>query len=309
MNNYMCETINFCFISVAILFGTLLRKDNVEFTATMSASSNSSTLCGAQNKAQYNVENLLKKYLSDNKSEIIAFDYYIEYTNKICDQIINKLCYAESDTYSIEINYFEHVDNVTTINHEDSLSDNRAHTKVHHVEIFKDQNFSKTIGNNTTTHQIVQRNGSNDEDISSMLHYSANISEPIDCVIKNNRTHQKINTSIILNSITGSGSSEILFEDSSHDNANATVFVSNSRLSKNGFNITHIDNIPMKYVSSKNIINPVAMKNKTLSSSVSHNSSLSSAAVTRQSASSTSGSGGVASSTSGSSASTPAASA
>ena len=229
--------------SVAVLYGTFTRTDGVIFTASMSGSNNGCTPCSAQNNAQTAVESVLRNFLADYTPQIIDHTYYIEYTNKCGEMIIDELCYTNSDKFTIEMKAFRLVKGHTTTL-PDIKVDGESAIVNNPIYYYADMDCTEKIGFGIHNHvAYLNTSGIDTEILNPSYWFNNKFVEPLESTITNERTKQRIKTLIFLNLVQGYGGSNINIINYTHTSSHATVSTIGSKIEKNGFGITNLDGL------------------------------------------------------------------
>jgi hypothetical protein len=229
------------FQSSASLHGTFYRDDGVIFTASMSASSTGCTLCQAQNSAQKNVENVLRDFIANYSPLITNYNIdYIDYTNKVGDEIINEPCIEINDTYKVKTKVYRFVNNYTATT-PDIVKDVNSLTLHNDVDIYSDIDCTNQIGVGVHSHVILSRNGVMDIERNPSFHLNSVVYKPVICEIQNNRTLQMIETEMEIRYVNGSGNSDISIRSLEHKTTRANITLLGSKIFPNVFSIESVD--------------------------------------------------------------------
>ena len=231
--------------SVAVLYATFTSEDGGVFTASMSASSQGSTTCDAQDNAQKNVENLLKNIIAEHIPRIVNHEYHIKYTNKRGDLIDPNLCYTKEDGFIVKTRAYRLVKGYTVT--PPTISVGTSSTSIlNTVQYYSDSDCTQQVGyGSCNLNPYSESNNAHDDvssEFSSGFNFSNIFNEKLDCIIHNIKTHQQINAFITPNHVQGVGISDAKVNQfNNYNKTQAIISTVGSTLSENGFGITSVD--------------------------------------------------------------------
>lgn len=241
-NNCDCNTKTTC-SSEANLSGTFTDKNGTIFTATMSATAQGKTACDAQDNAQINVEKTLENFIANYSPEIVDYTYYIDYKNKCGELIYPKLCYNKEDKFTVEMKAFRLVKGFTATTPDISV-DGQSASVQNPTYYYADIDCTEKIGYGLHNHVVYINTGGIDiEIVNPSYNFNNQFFAPIKCYITNQRTKQRIESSINMNLVQGYGGSDLDITDYTHTSSYASASTIGSKFENNGFNLKSLDGI------------------------------------------------------------------
>lgn len=247
IGNPSIQTLESC-SSVAVLYGTFTRIDGVIFTASMSASSIGNTPCEAQDNAQIVVTGIvLENFLMEYIPEIIDYTYYIEYTNKCGESIIGELCYNADDNFTVDLKLYDFIEGYTITKPSEATPavDSRMYTaslthRMPAIITSKHPSICVECGRGTVNANVVI-SATNPSKANALTTSHSEIPKYVDCTITNERTKQRIPSTIKLNLIQGIGGSNLSLDDYKYTTIQTNVTTIGSVLFNNLFSVKTVD--------------------------------------------------------------------